>query len=233
MRQFKYIEQLFTSFFLQYHKDNDTYKDAQGRGILERFVLVCGEYIDEDIVKPIDDLLNLIDFEKCPDLYLKYWWEYFGFIPYAYQSMNSDTINVNPYPSANTRDILKYAIALYRIRCTHQFYEVLGRFYGVRFEFIPMNFTELADPYTKYDVKGGAFFDKHYSFDKNNCLECLKFRVNIYLPLGVFEYLATNNGWAAVYSAYILLLNKYLPPHIEILTNDDIEFLSDTAIINI
>lgn len=232
MRQFNYKNKLFDMFFTGYHREYDSYKDTNQKGLLERFVEVCGEYLDEEINPLIDNHLSMLDFEKCPEELLVYWWEYFGSIPYAYQVLNQSEDVVLPYPNANTRDVLKYAISLYKIRCTHLFYEVLGKFYNVVFELIPQNFTELAEPYSKYD-KEHINFDSKYSFDKNNCLECLKFKVKIHIPKGVFEHFENTNEWDKLKKSFLLVLNKYLPPHVELITSDDIEFISSTAIINL
>lgn len=232
MRQFKYKEKLFDMFFTNYHKTNDSYKDTNNKGILERFVEICGDYLDTDVIPQIDNQLDLLDFDKCPEEFLVYWWEYFGYIPYAYQVLNQTAENPFPYPNANTRDVLKYAISLYKIRCTNLFYEVLGKFYNVRFELIPQNFTELAEPYPKYD-KAHVRFDQTYQYDKNNCLECLKFKVKIHIPQGVFEHFENTNEWYKLSKAFILILNKYLPPHVELITVDDIEYVVNIATINI
>lgn len=239
MRQFKYKTGLFSKFFNQYHKEFDTYKDSEGKGLLERFVEICGEYIDDNIIKDIESLTDNIDFDTCPETFISYWWEYFGYIPYAYSILN---INPTPsyydinnlqirYPNPNSREVLKYAISLYKIRCTSLFYEVLGRFYRVYFEFIPVNFSELAIPETKYDKH--VKYDKKYQYDQNNCLECLKYTVVIHISQGTHDYLEAENLWPEAYKAFLLILNKYLPLHVELLTNDDISFEISNTIINI
>ena len=232
MRQFKYKDKLFGMFFTNYHKEYDSYKDSNQKGLLERFVEVCGEYLDEEVNPLIDNHLKILDFDNCPEEVLVYWWEYFGSIPYAYQVLNQSSEVIEPYPNANTRDVLKYAMSLYKIRCTDRFYQVLGKFYNVVFEFIPLNFSELSEPYSKYD-KTKVKFDSSYSFDKNNCLECLKLKVIIHLPQGVFEYFENTNEWDKLKKSFLLILNKYMPPHVELITQDDIEFSSTTAIINL
>lgn len=232
MRSFKYKEKLFNIFFTNYHKEHDSYKDINNKGLLERFIEVCGEYLDDEIVPLIDNHLDILDFDKCPEEFLVYWWEYFGSIPYAYQVLNQSTEVIAPYPSANTRDVLKYALSLYKIRCTHKFYEVLGKFYNVRFELIPQNFTQLADPFPKYD-RSKVKYDSEYQFDKNNCLECLKFKVKIHIPLSVYEHFEDANEWLKLKKAFLLILNKYLPPHVQLIEEDDITFISNQAIINI
>lgn len=44
-------------------KEQDTYK-VDGKGILERFLEICGNYFQEDITKDIDNILDIIDIDK-------------------------------------------------------------------------------------------------------------------------------------------------------------------------
>lgn len=146
MKSFKSFKQwVFPNLFPAYYKDYDTYKDKDGKGILERFIEVCSNYLDTDITPDIDNFMDILDVDVTPDIFLNYFWEYFDYIPYAYgvlvkgvpftkENVASWLNTPQGFPKADTRSILKYAISLYKIRCTQDFYTVLGRFYGVRFE---------------------------------------------------------------------------------------------------
>ena len=50
-------------------KEQDTYK-VDGKGILERFLEICGNYFQEDITKDIDNILDIIDIDKTQQRYL-------------------------------------------------------------------------------------------------------------------------------------------------------------------
>ena len=70
--------------FLPYKfKESDTYK-VDGKGILERFLDICSNYIEEFVTPDIDNALDLIDLNNVPSIYLNYIWEYLGSIPFAY-----------------------------------------------------------------------------------------------------------------------------------------------------
>jgi len=64
------------------YKDQDTYK-VDGKGILERFLEICGSYFQDNISADIESLLGITDFDTCPEIYLNYLWESFGQLPFA------------------------------------------------------------------------------------------------------------------------------------------------------
>ena len=60
MKQFKFKDYVFKHMFPYYYKQYDTYKvlegDDKGKGILERFIDVCSEYLDKEVIPDIDKL---------------------------------------------------------------------------------------------------------------------------------------------------------------------------------
>lgn len=140
------LVELLPSFF----KHNDTYKDKNSIGILERFLNVCGDYF-QTISNQVDNYLDIIDLDlntkklldddekkQYEHLFLNSIWEFLGEIPYGYSALYDDTNAHNPWlensnliPRAECRRLLKYAISLYKIRGTLDFYNILLRFYGM------------------------------------------------------------------------------------------------------
>ena len=182
MKSFKSFKQwVFPNLFPAYYKDYDTYKDKNGKGILERFIEVCSNYLDTDIIPDIDNFMDILDVDVTPDIFLNYFWEYFDYIPYAYGVLVKGTpftkenvaswLNTpDGFPKADTRSILKYAVSLYKIRCTQDFYTILGRFYGVRFELEEILFE---DGYSNkssnnYRLIGAVFEDGYSNKSSNN-----------------------------------------------------------------
>lgn len=157
----KLIE-LLPSFF----KHNDTYKDKEGKGILERFLNICGEYF-KDISNQVDNYLDIIDLDfntknlldsdekkQYEHLFLNNIWEFLGEIPYGYSALYDDTRPNNPWitnasiiPRAECRRLLKYAISLYKIRGTLDFYNILLRFYDMN--------CKVLDPFGTLQVPNG------------------------------------------------------------------------------
>ena len=91
MKSFKsFKDYIFTHLFPYEYKVEDTYKDINGKGILERFIDICSEYFDKEVIPEIDNFTDIIDIDKTPGIFLNYIWEYFGYIPYAYGVLEGD-----------------------------------------------------------------------------------------------------------------------------------------------
>lgn len=141
-----------------YFREQDTYK-VDGKGLLERYLDIFGAYFDNDIVKNIDTLDDIIDIDKTPEIYLGYLWEFLGSMPYANPKAidpdkwkqyfngfyNNSTIESlsrlwvyrkdydNDHYNLDinqVRSLVKYSVALFSIRGTKRFFEVLLRLYG-------------------------------------------------------------------------------------------------------
>lgn len=241
MKSFSSFKQyVFTHLFPYYYKDNDTYKDSEGKGILERFIEVCSEYLDKEVMPDIDNFMDIIDVDKTPDIFLNYLWEYFGYIPYAYgvltrgEPYTPENVarwlnNPTGFPKADTRAVLRYAISLYKIRGTEVFYTILGRFYGVRFELIPngtldeegeehtgedvivVSYDNVVSIYTKTE---GEQFRAGYRF--SDCWSCNKMKLNVYIPQGMYDLLQQQGEerLKEVQEAFEKIIEKYLPIHV-------------------
>lgn len=141
-----------------YFREQDTYK-VNGKGLLERYLDIFGAYFDNQVVKNIDTLDDVIDFDNTPEVYLGYLWEFLGSMPYAnptaidpdkwkqyFNGFNDDTTiealsklwiyrkdSDNDHYNLSLdqiRALVKYSIALFSIRGTKKFFEVFLRLYG-------------------------------------------------------------------------------------------------------
>lgn len=261
MKSFKSFKQwVFPNLFPAYYKDYDTYKDKNGKGILERFIEVCSNYLDTDIIPDIDNFMDILDVDVTPDIFLNYFWEYFDYIPYAYGVLVKGTpftkenvaswLNTpDGFPKADTRSILKYAVSLYKIRCTQDFYTILGRFYGVRFELEEILFEDgysnkpsnkpSNNPGINYRFIGAVFEDVVSTYSGENeyygdwkglypygdCTSCTTIKANIYIPKGMYDAIQDNID--NVKNAFVNLLNKYIPVNVKSFTKDTIELISE------
>lgn len=261
MKSFKSFKQwVFPNLFPAYYKDYDTYKDKNGKGILERFIEVCSNYLDTDIIPDIDNFMDILDVDVTPDIFLNYFWEYFDYIPYAYGVLVKGTpftkenvaswLNTpDGFPKADTRSILKYAVSLYKIRCTQDFYTILGRFYGVRFELEEILFEDgysnkpsnkpSNNPGINYRLIGAVFEDVVSTYSGENeyygdwkglypygdCTSCTTIKANIYIPKGMYDAIQDNID--NVKNAFVNLLNKYIPVNVKPFTKDTIELISE------
>ena len=56
MKSFKsFKDYIFTHLFPYEYKVEDTYKDINGKGILERFIDICSEYFDKEVIQLTDN----------------------------------------------------------------------------------------------------------------------------------------------------------------------------------
>lgn len=192
-----------------FYKERDSYK-VNGKGILERFLEVCGTYLEDYVTKDIDNILDLIDLDKVPVMYLNYWWEYFGEIPFAYGNI-IDPNKFNKYyngldpqkgvwilPKSGTivlnesqvRSILKYAVALNKIRGTKLFFETLFRLYGFNITIEDKAQTKVDEDGNKLVYNGWILdhplmdteyqvLDEVYLDEKTSCTQCIPLNIDV------------------------------------------------------
>lgn len=110
-----------------YYKEADTYKDNDGKGILEKFLEICGKYLLENIKRPIDNTLeNLLKIDEDADYYyINLIWHWFGEFP-SINPLQPSILNL--YENQKT-DILKYLISLYKIRGTERFFQIMFKLF--------------------------------------------------------------------------------------------------------
>lgn len=122
-KKFKFSEWVFNHCFPFYYKEYDTYKNEDGEGLLERFINICSQYLDEDIVPDIDNILDIIDASiQNKEELLKHLWEDLGGLPFSFL----------PHNLANTRELIRYTISLYRIKGTNLFYQTIFKLMGAK-----------------------------------------------------------------------------------------------------
>lgn len=183
------------------YKDQDTYK-VNGKGILERFLEICGEHFEDYITKDIDGILDIIDLDKTPDMYLNFLWQFLGEMPFAYgntidaqrwseyfngfysdsklQELSKLWIIPKEGPftltSSQVRNILRYSVSLFKIRGTSEFFEIMMRLYGLSCTVSDPSKTESYDGW----IKDHPYFDQENSlYDETkydnlfNCSQCI------------------------------------------------------------
>lgn len=182
-----------------YFKENDSYK-VDGKGILQRFLDICGEYFKDQVYADTKSILDIQDLDKTPDMYLVYFWELLGQMPFAIGNhIDEEAWKTNfngllgdselerlsktwiipksgPFSltSEEVRSILRYSISLLKIRGSKDFFEIIFRMYGLT--------CEIEDPTKTGDYNGWLTpeetkprFDQYVYFDKghfDNQYEC-------------------------------------------------------------
>ena len=173
-------------FLPYYYREADTYK-VSGKGILERYLEIFGNYFEDYIVADTKNILDILDIDNCPEIYLNYLWEFLGQMPFAYgctidpekwsmyfNGFDSDEkmaelskLWIIPKTSDNfrlspdkVRIFLKYSVSLFKIRGTQRFFEILFKMYGLN--------CEIGYPQSDYliDINGNYSSD-YYGSDED------------------------------------------------------------------
>lgn len=192
-------------------------------GILERFLEVCGNYFADDITPVIDNFLDIIDVDKASDIYLNYIWEFLGSIPYSYGAIiKGDTIESNVtsplskenIPKADVRRVLKYAISLYKIRGTLDFYNILLRMYG----FVSVETDDHTSQGGNTPSSSSLYYDNEVYYDNQNtydsvidCQGCSEVNLTITTKDTWVDLPADNEDRLKIENRIFLLLNRFRP----------------------
>lgn len=123
-----------------YFKDKDTYK-VDGKGILERFLEICGDYFTDNIKSVVDNSLDIIDLESNSQQYLAFIWELLGQIPFA----QKPEVKPLKLTEEQQRYLIKYSNELLKIRGTKEFFEIMFRIYSNDTNNLKLESIEISD----------------------------------------------------------------------------------------
>lgn len=107
-----------------YYKEADTYKDSNGKGLLEHLLEICGTYFTNSIKILIDNALDNLDISLSQ--FKNLIWSMLGKIPQG-NSVQEDPLQLS---SEQQENLLRYTNALYHIRGTKTFFESLFNIYN-------------------------------------------------------------------------------------------------------
>ena len=248
MSRFSFRDNVWSKWFPRFYHDHDTYRTNLG-GILERFVKICSEYFDDIMIdhtnEPgLDNIIELLDPDTTPELFMNYLWEFLGEIPYGYglviqnKEYNKDDITdwlrSDTYFRANSRKLLKYAISLYKIRGTLRFYQILGKFYYVRFTLIETEnggfpgdplplptydhlviatFTQINNQENVSYYPRGNGIQVRAGYPDGDCYSCLYYALKITVSSIEYGNWVSAGKVDVVKNTLVQIVEKYLPVH--------------------
>ena len=131
----------FFNKFPPYFKNNDSYKDDNGRGLMERYLQVPGEYME--YLEPLADgwVLNVRDVVNC----------YNHFVPnHANVLGNPPNIFPEDPDYVRFRKFLWFIVSIYKIKGTLKSYQVLFEALGFSIELSEQPFTPSLWDYASY-----------------------------------------------------------------------------------
>lgn len=154
------------SLFPQYFIENDTYKNTEDEGLLERYMSVFGYELDMEVIPTLGCYLEIIDAQISDKKYLVHIADIFGNPPDIFKD---ETIY---------RNLLTYIIPIYKIKGTKGAYElffsILG--FGVNLIEIP-----ILDVTSTYDL-GGEYDtgEENALYDITGCETCSYYDIEFY-----------------------------------------------------
>jgi phage tail-like protein len=153
-----------------YFKSEDTYKDINNEGLLERYLSIFGSHLDEDLIPDITCYLNILDASICEEKFLTHISDSLGNPPDVFQT------------EAEYRNLLLYIVSMYKIKGTRDSYELFFSILG-----FDVLITEIApiitdgitsrydsDTITRYD--SGSTLD---TYDLGECEPCSGYDVEL------------------------------------------------------
>tara|TARA_R110001599_G_scaffold15757_6_gene65431 strand:+ start:29412 stop:30176 length:765 start_codon:yes stop_codon:yes gene_type:complete len=136
------------------YKENDTYVDSNGEGLLERYLEIFGLEIDDGLQSQIDDYLDIVDPILCEPQYLRHISYTLGTPPDFFQN------------EAQYRILLATIVSIYKIKGTLKALQALAGLFGFTVNIIPI----LPDC-TRYDKGVKVIYDDGLIYD-TCCLPC-------------------------------------------------------------
>lgn len=223
-------------FFPYYFKENDSYK-VDGKGLLERFLNICGDYFQQYPLADIDSFLENLDVNKTNIIFVNNFWKFFGELPFAQgpiidpeiftktftgfnfdEAIEAATLSNEAYTGNSTvdyRSLIKYSVSLFKIRGTQQFFDIMFRLYGMN---VAIEIPSGEDPFqrdhiSKFDVEGidydKATFDNYY-----RCQNCSEVTFNITLPSKLVADLRKQSIILHYINQISSFINRFVPFYI-------------------
>ena len=162
----KTSEPWFFKFLPPYFKMNDTYKDAQGQGLLERYLSAFDPEVLLETFPNINKYLDIIDVRTCAPKFLTHISDVLGNPPDIFDDEDK------------YRNLLAYIVSVYKIKGSIEsyelFFDILG--FDIELEEIP-----LFNQNSVYDNEGIFDSDEFESiYDKNGCPSCSYYDLTLY-----------------------------------------------------
>jgi phage tail-like protein len=129
--------------FPEKYAEDDSYKDGNGQGLLERFMIVLGEELQTEVMIPLDNRINELNPDTAADKYLSE-------LAYSLGRPIDVLGNVDFY-----REILTNILKVYRLKGTMPGYKLLFELFG-----LSVTIIEYYPKANRYDQPGRKYNDK-------------------------------------------------------------------------
>lgn len=160
------ITDWFFRLLPMYYKINDSYKDENDRGLLQRYLSAFDPVVLNEIFPNIENYLDITDAQTCNPKYLTHISDVLGNPPDVFGDENK------------YRNLLTYIVSVYKIKGSIEsyelFFDILG-FYSEITEIPLLNRTSLYD-------NGGIYDSDEFlsEYDRNLCQTCSYYDITLY-----------------------------------------------------
>jgi len=156
-----------------YFIEQDTYKDSNGNGLLNRYLNLFGGYIKDEILPSIENYLDIIQSTITDEKYVTTISATLGNPPDIFKT-------VNEY-----RNLLSHIVSIYKIKGTIKGYQVffgiLG--YDVTIYEVPLLTSQVIDQYgDRYDDNINAIYDTgdiNFTYDQSIVEYCSEYDLTL------------------------------------------------------
>ena len=179
-------------------REEDTYKDGDGKGLLERYMQALGEELDEEVIPPISLIAELNDPELVSDKHLVHLADFLGNPPHTF---GDDT---------KYRKLLKYLVKINQHKGTEEGYKLIFGVLGV-----DVTITEVEPTSNIYDDT--LEYDSGNIYD-SNCPPCSKYSLAIEDPDGNCPEIGDAESDPVLY-ALLRKIIEYVEPINAMMTN--------------
>lgn len=173
------------SRFPDYFKANDSYKNKEDEGLLERFMNILGEELDERVYPLIYNYLDIIDAQKANSKYLNHISDTLGNPPDIFGSEKA------------YRNMLSYIVSIYKIKGTKKAYELFFSILGFNVqitEILPETTNASYDAGGEYD-NSNVFENSTVLYDDTSCPSCTYYDIALFPRDGVIIDIKYDNDF--------------------------------------
>lgn len=155
----------FMNSLSDYFYTEDTYKDINNDGLYLKYLGIMGAEIDDEIIPMVEYVTDLIDTHKTDSIFINHLSETLGSPP-----------NIT-FTEEDYRNLLKYVIAIYKIKGTKKSYELFFSLLGYDIELIELPPNNIIN---QYDDEGLYDDEPRLIYDSDSCVWCSEYDIIIY-----------------------------------------------------
>jgi hypothetical protein len=157
-----YKEYLSQKLLPSYFTSEDSYKDSNGKGFLQRFLEIFGEELDDYSDEAINELESLANPLLLSDI------EFLNYKAFRSGDLNLTSLLLS---TGEYQNLLTYIFTIYKVKGTKKSYEALLALLNIT----EVSFQRYPTPDIRYDVEGINYDDNQVRYDDSICITCFEY----------------------------------------------------------